>query len=232
MSYQIGQFRRTQLESYSTNLTFEMSTQENEDSVTSNNTKFIDSCMLLSGSNVLNSKTSYYLRFRIKQRLDSIQNFTLKLRNSDSVTDNYQNIKTYNVNQGSSTTDFELIFSPNASYNQIIFELNRIALDYITENANGTYGRIIEVEVLEFYSIYNVVTYLSSAYSNLTRLEKIGVQGPPGLMMCINGEEIRIGRTGIYELNNGITVQYIGFIVKESDFTQDGKDYFIMDFQY
>ena len=51
-------------------------------------------------------------------------------------------------------------------------------------------------------------------------------------MMCINGEEIRIGRTGIYELNNGITVQYIGFIVKESDFTQDGKDYFIMDFQY
>ena len=46
MSYQIGQFRRTQLESYSTNLTFEMSTQENEDSVTSNNTKFIDSCML------------------------------------------------------------------------------------------------------------------------------------------------------------------------------------------
>ena len=209
-----------------------MSTQENEDSVTSNNTKFIDSCMLLSGSNVLNSKTSYYLRFRIKQRLDSIQNFTLKLRNSDSVTDNYQNIKTYNVNQGNSTIDFELIFSPNASYNQIIFELNRIALDYITENADGTYGRIIEVEVLEFYSIYNVVTYLSSAYSNLTRLEKIGIQGPPGLMMCINGEEIRIGRTGIYELNNGITVQYIGFIVKESDFTQDGKDYFIMDFQY
>ena len=46
--------------------------------------------------------------------------------------------------------------------------------------------------------------------------------------MCINGEEIRIGRTGIYELNNGITVQYIGFIVKESDFTQDGKDYFII----
>jgi hypothetical protein len=50
--------------------------------------------------------------------------------------------------------------------------------------------------------------------------------------MCINGEQIRIGRTGIYEINNGLTIQSIGFILKESTFYSDGLDYFIMDFQY
>jgi hypothetical protein len=32
---------------------------------------------------------------------------------------------------------------------------------------------------------------------------KMGIQSRPGLMMAINGEEIRIGRSGIYEIKNG-----------------------------
>jgi len=50
--------------------------------------------------------------------------------------------------------------------------------------------------------------------------------------MCINGEQIRIGKSGIYELNNGIAVSFIGFIPKESTTSSDGLDYFIMDFEY
>ena len=232
MSYSIGQFRRTQLTSYSTNLSFEMSTQENESSITSSDIVFYDACIQLEGSNILNSQNSYYLKFKINMRGDSAQTFNIKLRNSESTEDNYQTIKSYNVAQGTGYTIFELVISPNATYNQVIFELSRIVLDYTTENEDGTYGRIISAEVLEFYSIYNVISYLSSNYSGLTRLTKIGIQGPPGLIMCINGEEIRIGKSGIYEINNGITIHNIGFIVKESDFTQDGLDYFIMDFQY
>ena len=47
------------------------------------------------------------------------------------------------------------------------------------------------------------------------------------MLMCINGEEIRIGRTGIYEINYGISINTIGFIVEPND----GKN-FILDYQY
>ncbi len=68
-------------------------------------------------------------------------------------------------------------------------------------------------------------------------LTKIGIQGPPGLLMCINGEAIRIGPSGIYEINNGYKVTFLGFIVRESRQRKDRDgvpdyDYFIMDYQY
>lgn len=45
----------------------------------------------------------------------------------------------------------------------------------------------------------NIINTLASTYE-LTRLIRIGVQGPTGLMMSINGEQIKVGKTGIYEL--------------------------------
>ena len=51
-------------------------------------------------------------------------------------------------------------------------------------------------------------------------------------MMCINGEEIHIGRSGVYELYFNISVDFLGFVIKKSSQTQDGLDYFILDYQY
>ena len=52
---------------------------------------------------------------------------------------------------------------------------------------------------------------------NKGTLKQIGVQGPPGLLMSINGEPIRIGRSGLYEINNGINTTFIGFIVEANE---------------
>ena len=57
-----------------------------------------------------------------------------------------------------------------------------------------------------------VITRLLSQVENLItarigtgiELIKVGIQSHPGLMMCINGEEIHTPRSGIYELKNGI----------------------------
>jgi hypothetical protein len=231
MSYSIGQFRRTQLsaDSYQNPQTYTLTTVKNDSGIT----QFDDICIQLQGANILNSKTSYYLKFRVKQRTDSVQDFTLKLENSSIDEDTIQSVDYYSVDYGSDYTYFELIITPNSTYDQIILELNRIALDYSIENTlKDTHGRVMSCEIIEFYSIYNVIDYLSSSYAGLSELSKIGIQGPPGLIMCINGEQIRIGRTGIYEINNGLTIQSIGFILKESTFYSDGLDYFIMDFQY
>ena len=190
--------------------------------------------MYLSGANVVSSIYSYYLKFEVTQLPEVIQEFSIKLQSDEVTIDNIQNIRSFVVKQGIDKTTFELIFTPNSNYNQIVFELKRLALDFYTNNGDGTSGRIMKIKILQFDRIINVISsYLAKNYPGMTSLKKIGIQGPPGLLFCIDGEEIRIGRSGIYELyNEDINISHMGFIIKDSLFTQDGKDFFIMDFKY
>ena len=127
---------------------------------------------------------------------------------------------------------FETIISPNNAYNQILWQLQRTAQDYSISNSNDSSisGREMTInnEDIVLSRLVDVVSsYLRSAYStdNLTYLKKIGVQGPPSLLMCINGEEIRIGKSGIYQLyNESIRITSINFVPNDA--------YFIMDFEY
>lgn len=90
----------------------------------------------------------------------------------------------------------------------------------------------ITVNENNIYLITNIIDTLASTYG-LTELIRIGVQGPTGLMMSINGEQIRIGKTGIYELNDiNIKITYLGFALKENVLNVDGYDNFILDFEY
>lgn len=230
MSYNIGQLRRNQINSYSTALSYRQDLIRNENSIID----FYDQCMYLSGANIVSSIYSYYLKFEVTQLPEVIQEFSIKLQSDEVTVDNIQNIRSFVVKQGLGTTTFELIFTPNSNYNQIIFELKRMALDFYTDNGDGTSGRIMNINILQFDRVINVISsYLAKNFPGMTSLKKIGIQGPPGLLFCIDGEEIRIGRSGIYELyNEDITISYIGFIIKDSLFTQDGKDFFIMDFKY
>lgn len=125
------------------------------------------------------------------------------------------------------------MFTPNSTYNLIVFVLARTTEDYnITEDSQ--YGRIMDITVNKnnIYLITNIINTLASTYE-LTRLTRIGVQGPTGLMMSINGEQIKIGKTGIYELNDvNIKITYLGFVLKENVLNVDGYDNFILDFEY
>ena len=226
----IGQLRRNQITSYFTNLNYSLDLLVNENSIID----FYDPYIQVTGVNVVTSVYSYYLRFEVKQLTNSVQDFVIKLKNSELETDNSQNIRSFSVKQGTESTVFELIFNPSGTYNEIIFELERAILDFNTTDDQGRAGRIMDIKILDFYIINNIVSdYLSVTYSGLTTLKKIGIQGPPGLLFVIDGEEIKVGRTGIYELNiDGITVSYLGFIIKDSPQTPDGKDFFIMDFKY
>lgn len=230
MSYNIGQLRRNQINSYSTALSYRQALIRNENSIID----FYDQCMYLSGANIVSSIYSYYLKFEVTQLPEVTQEFSIRLQSDEVTVDNIQNIRSFVVKQGLGTTTFELIFTPNSNYNQIVFELKRLALDFYTDNGDGTSGRIMKIKILQFDRVTNVISsYLAKNYPGMTSLKKIGIQAPPGLLFCIDGEEIRVGRSGVYELyNEDITISYIGFIIKDSLFTQDGKDFFIMDFKY
>lgn len=229
-TYNIGQLRRNEISSYVSSVLYSKNITENNDSII----KFQDVCLSMTGDQIVDATNNYYLQFEVSQRPDSAQDFTIKLKNNDNVENNIQEIRTLKVPAGTGKVTFELIFNPNSKYNQLIFELQRLTLDFYLDNGSGSSGRIMEVNILEFSKIINVIdTYLKGKFSGLTKLKKIGLQGPPGLLFALDGEEIRIGRTGIYELyNDEIEISYIGFIIKDSLFTQSGKDFFIMDFKY
>lgn len=229
MSFNIGQMRRNQYSLYSEPLEYNLKLIINQNSIIN----FYDQCMYLSGNNIVSSIYSYYLKFEVNQRLDEIQDFVIKLKNDESI-DNIQEIRALSVKQGTDKTIFELIFNPNSTYNQIVFELKRLVSDFHIEEESGKSGRIMKINILAFDKINNVITnYLVNHYPGLTSLKKIGIQGPPGLMFVIDGEEIKIGKSGIYELyNTDISISYIGFVLKNSAITQNGEDFFIMDFKY
>ena len=229
--YHIGQFRRPQLDSYSTPLSMELDRQQTE-GASSGDILFYNAYGNLSGDNVMNSQNCYYLRFGVKQRSDSEQAFYLKIRNVSETEDNEQLIDEFKVTRGTGTVYFEVILSPNATYNQVLWELQRTALDYRMLNADGTYGRVMNVVDYTYTRLIDVLTTLKSTYPGMEYLTKIGIQGPPSLLMCINREQIRIGKTGIYEINNGINITSISFVPKISTLSSDGLDYFIMDFEY
>ena len=229
MSYQIGQFRKTQLDSYFTPLEMELDYQQ----ITANEGMIFQNVVgKLSGQNVVNSQNCYYLRFGVKQRNDSQQIFSLKLQNSLETNDNEQFIEEYRVSRGKEIIYFEIIISPNSTYNQIVWELQRTSLDYRLPNSDGSNGRIMNVTIENYARLIDILTILKSIYPQMKYLTKIGIQGPPSLLMCINREQIRIGKTGIYEINNGINITSISFVPKESILNSNNLDYFIMDFEY
>lgn len=233
--YKFGQLRRTQIESYLTPLTYTFKDIETK-SALSQGITFIDKAIVLTGNNILQSvdKTgtvikSYYMQIKVFKEEESEQLLTIKLVNTNKTKDNEQTLETITIEQGKKNNfaTFEIIIPPNQSYNQIQFILNRISIDYNNENEDGTYGRKINMEILKLKEIYNVINFLNPAIENTGRLKQIGVQSAPGLLMSIEGEAIRVGRSGIYEINNGISVSFIGFVVEPDD-----NKYFILDYQY
>ena len=143
------------------------------------------------------SGTHYYFHAKIK-KISSVQTFYIYLANCDNdgkIGDSQQYLKTVTVSPAKSGEadwmDIEFIFSPFASFNAIVFTMQRTAEDYATPR----YATIVYQELSK---INNLLPSLGAS-----SLYKIGVQSRPGFLMCINGEEIRIGRNGIYELRNG-----------------------------
>ncbi len=225
--YQFGQFRSSQTDSYSVSLEMDMGRESTERS-SSQDVIFYNICGNLSGNNIVNNQNSYYLQFEVKERIDSAQKFYLKLKNKTQSEDNEQLIEEFNVPAGNGVRYFEITFTPNATYNEILWELQRTALDYQLD-----YGRLMNITVKSFTRLINIISTLKQTYSNMNHLTKIGIQGPPSLLMCINGEQIRIGKSGIYEINNDvIKITSISFVPKQATFTSNEVDYFIMDFEY
>lgn len=237
--YQIGQLRRQPGFDYYTKIDGALS-QQSTTAISGGTISFQNPCYNLNTN--INNQNCYYLRFNITRFPGSDQIIRLKLRKNEDVTqeDNEQLIDIIKIEKGAPRTGeqstiaekvyLEYILAPNGIYNQILWQLERTALDYQTEEDVTHFGRKTIVEVEEFAQLVDVMSSLNvtgKPNSKIKYLSKIGIQGPPSLLTCINREQIRLGKNGIYELNNDkIKIASISFVPRSQ------TDYFILDYEY
>ena len=204
----------------------------------------------ISGSFV--SGKYYYLKLKV-QRLSTNQTITIKLDNGDTTEDYSQYIDDFFVYSTNSETPqwayYETIIAPGTNYNQIRLVLTRITEDFkIYEDEDKNKGRIIILDTTEskVYQIANLIQKNSNSTNNLFKsstLVKFGIQGPSGMLMCINGQGIRIGPSGIYEIKDGYKINFLSILPKTSyqiisdnsgnQYTASyASDVFVIDYQY
>ena len=169
---------------------------------------FYDECVVF--DEPLSVGTNYYFHAKIK-RLANEQIFYVYLVNYKDTEEISEDVKTQYLQtitiQGGTETewvDWEIICSPLQNFDCLLFQLQRNTEDY--------QGKI-RYPFLVYEELSKINNVISGQIKYGASLLKIGVQSHPGLMMCINGQEIHIGRSGIYEIRNGvITIEFLSVI--------------------
>lgn len=160
-----------------------------------------------------NNNNNYYFHGKIK-RMNSNQVFTIKLVNFSS-NDLEQYIKKVTVGGGDphEWVDIEFVFKPYSTFDTILFELQRTAEDYSDE---------VRYPIIIYEEVSLINNMIIRKVGSGIELLKIGVQSVPGLLMCINGEEIRTSRSGIYELRDGvINVNFFSVVAAAQETTTE-----------
>lgn len=134
------------------------------------------------------------------------------------------------VPDGEKTHAIDVTFRPvQDGFTGIVMQMERTTLDTTmgyTVNGETRVGRRVDVSSLEdTVSLEAITNLIPSFESNLSQVESIGVWGHPGLMMCVNGETIRVGRSGVWE-SASLPIKTFG-VVAESY-----KDNFTVDYVY
>lgn len=229
MGYRVGQFRRDQ---YSKNYYTDLVCTHNLDEISpqgGSSNEWKDSAILLSSNSYFKKDKLYYIKVTLTGA-SSTNPTKILVKLKSTVNTNEMIVGEYDWNVD---TTYEIIFSPNNNnYNKIVFEIQRNQTDYQDPTR---VAKIYEngYKVQEVTDI--IEEFLKKTYSSLLYLDKIGLQGPPGMLFSINGEQMRIGSSGYYELED-IIINQIGFIPKRTGKTykdeKNALEYFILDFQY
>lgn len=139
------------------------------------------------------------------------------------------------------TITFKFAFSPKyqqkEGFSFLVIETERSGvesheLEYI-EDSITYYGTKLDLSLVQakIYSVANLLSQASEGASQIqagiTQLNHIAVWGHPEQIITINGEEIKIGQTGFYELKD-FNITYLGVVVDKESYT----DRFTIDYEY
>lgn len=252
MALQIGQKRNIDygINSFSTPVSVNASTAIHtgnifgQDQVWEIGSYFQD-CGLILSNGTFSSSNIYYLRLKLpRQQNQMVFNIKLQAGNQDNydAKNKYQVLKKCVLNAKVEDEDnptseigkynyYDIVFVPNRndSYDRLVFCISREANDLTTPRSIEGFP---DASTYSLQSLTNLVNSSEQKY-----WKKMGIQARPGSLIVVNKEPIRIGRSGIYELNNGTKITNLmiasGWIQDESGNTIDTKvDPFLIDYVY
>ena len=85
---------------------------------------------------------------------------------------------------------------------------------------------------IELYEIKNIISEDSNIKAD-TQIYKIGLQGKPGMMFTLNGAELRIGPTGIYQVEYpDLKINEIGIVPFDTRNIDSNNNFFILDYKF
>ena len=102
-----------------------------------------------------------------------------------------------------------MIFQPvSNNFNKLVFSFDRTIKDIIQlyQKAKNTGSNPANEDYVLIDSASIQLAIINNFLQDVKDAVKIGIQGTPGTLMCINGEGIRIGPSGIYEIKNGYKI--------------------------
>ena len=141
---------------------------------------------------------------------------------------------TWKDNESDDLVYFDFVFSNKVSgeaFNSILIELNRNSYDddvsYEGEDGQQYKGLYIDPTKVDVqcYRLVNMVNNINFGTNDISSFNNIGVWSHADSIMAINGEEIRVGQSGYYELND-FDITNFCMVVKSA------KDRFSLDYQY
>ena len=252
----VGQIRKSTNTSYLTDLSFTPTIVKNVGFEGSQDI-FQDFAVQLNSGNFLPNNV-YYVRVYIKrlpEETDPLKkiynpdtvNFSVKLFQKDGGTtgehrqEKIQTIENcimapfYDLRINEEWVQYTFVFTPNDEYKYLCFKINRIGYDYIYKDTDP-----------RFPFIYNGVPVAGDntmdfnedgdfcVVNNILpnrKMIKIGIQSRPGSMFVVNREPIILGRSGVYEINNGTNITSVGVIAPNGSDTGNIQD-FLLDYGY
>ena len=136
----------------------------------------------------------------------------------------------------SEIANFKIVFSnkvpSETSFNALLLKMHRIGDEAdirFQKDGQDYYGLYVDENNMSETKCYELNNWINNGniISNISNgvLNSIGVWSHPNSIMTINGEEIRIGQSGYYELND-FDISYFSMLV-----TGD-EDKFSVDYQY
>lgn len=212
MSYSIGQFRRTDIGT--------SNYEENIDKTITIGSDDKDGAILLNGGFIAGRI------YRLQATLTSTNlpaNTKIKIKLKDN-NNKYQIVKVINM---SSSYELNLIFIPQYDFGKIVFEIDRISNTSISQNAQVSATQV-KITIMK-----NIISELGN---NITKLSRVGIQGPEGMLFIINGELLKMGKSRIF-MSDEMEIASVCFIVSELEnndpfFMENNVPFFIMDYQY
>lgn len=154
--------------------------------------------------------------------------------------------------QSEKYSSYSFVFSPSKNFDRLGFRINRVSFDAINVSSprNWLIDSTTDVSGLRYTGSGQTQIMVSTigdrivfsgenadvcTLNNLVNQQsgwlKIGYQCRPGSLIVVNGQPIRLGRSGIYEINNGTIIQ--NFMIASPGGSDSSKiDAFLLDYAY